>query len=205
MELQGLRNNISRDLHDEVGSTLSSISLLSETLKYTLNDKETEGKKISEQIGGNAQKMLNVMDDIVWAINPKEDGLKNMIVRMREQANENTEYYNIQLNFKVTPENFQDTKLNMLLRKNIYLIFKEIINNACKHSKCKIIDVSIEINDKRLMLTISDNGIGFDPEKESKRNGLRNIKERTTAIKGKLQINSMEGSGTKFVFQIPIP
>lgn len=205
LELQGLRNNISRDLHDEVGSTLSSISLLSETLKYTLHENENEGKKITEQIGQNAQKMLNVMDDIVWAINPREDGLRNMIIRMREQANETTEYYGIQLKFNFLSETSPDTKLSMLTRKNVYLIFKEIINNACKHAQCNKIEVNITLKGNNLELKISDNGIGFDPSKESKRNGLRNIKERTAEIKGSIDITSHPGKGTKFEFSIPVP
>ncbi len=205
LELQGLRNHISRDLHDEVGSTLSSISMLSETLKYTLQKEETEGKKISEQIGQNAQKMLNVMDDIVWAINPKDDSLKNMIIRMREQANENTEFYGISLLFKLQPEKFQDVKITMLARKNIYLIFKEIINNACKHAACTTIKIEINLTATSFNLRIMDDGKGFDFNQESKRNGLRNIKERIRDIKGIVEINSSEGKGTLYNITVPIP
>lgn len=203
LRTQLIRDNIARDLHDEVGSTLSSISMLSTSVKIAMENDQVRSKKLIESIGTNAQKMLESMDDIVWAINPKDDSFENMMVRMREYAYGITDAKNISVDFKVDSQ-VSSTKISMQIRRNIYLIFKESINNLVKHSGCTMADITFKINRKVLIMTILDNGNGFDTEKQSNRNGLRNMTQRAKEIGGKFEIKSTIGEGTAVNFELPI-
>ena len=203
LELQSLRNAISRDLHDEIGSTLSSISMLSATASLALDKDLSQSKNLIETISNNTQKMLESMDDIVWAINPREDSFENIMVRMREYVYCTMEAKNIEVKFEDDP---QLTKLSLPMRerRNLYLIFKETVNNAAKHAACTRIEIIFELKANILSMTIGDNGRGFDVQKPNNRNGLRNIRQRATEIGGHLEINSSPDQGTKVFFRIKV-
>lgn len=192
---QKLRNNISRDLHDEVGSTLSSISILSASVINNMDKEKQKSKELVAQIGHNAQNMLNAMDDIVWSINPNADTFESVILRMKEVANTLAEPLEIEVIFNYDEE-LQKENLPMLIKKNIYLIYKECMNNAIKYSGTKKIEVQLKKKQSKIFLKIKDYGNGFDTNKEYNRNGLKNIKQRAEEINGKLLIQSNNEKGT---------
>lgn len=201
LKLHHLRNSISRDLHDEVGSTLSSITMLSESAKKSLDIDEAQSRKFMESITKNAQKVLENMDDIIWAINPKDDSLESIVLRTKEFAYTLTETKNIKLIFDIDPS-FRKLKIPMKIRRNLYLILKESINNAIKHSGCSKLKIQLKIEKRALHLVVQDNGQGFDTLKPTLRNGLENMRQRAKEIGGEIRIDSQKNKGATIYIQL---
>ena len=181
------------DLHDDIGSTLSSIFLMSEMTSS--NDKQSRLAEVLKKISENSRDILNSMDDIIWSVNPQDDSLVNLTVRLREYAIPVCESKGIDLTMNI--DDITDkTKLGMNERRNIFLITKEAINNAVKHSGCSALSVVFSISGKYIEVTVTDNGHGFDPESPSSRNGVKNMKRRAQQIDSELYITSEKGEGT---------
>ena len=156
-----------------------------------------------DRIMEDVRQISSSLDDIVWNISPKNDALSSLIARMTRYASELFEAK--QIDFKLLmPDRFSDIKLSMDQRRNIYLIFKESVNNLVKYSKCTEALVSIKMDKSNVFLTIKDNGLGFDPAAPTDRNGIRNLKERSLSLKGVLDIQSIRGEGTVIRLQFPI-
>ncbi len=200
LELEQIRNTIARDLHDDMGSTLSSINILSQVGLHKTNDQSHE---YFQRIGDQSAKMMETMADIVWSINPINDSLEQTLVKMKEFAAEILEPKSIVYKFEVAT-NLLTEKLGTTSRKNIFLIFKEAINNAAKYSECTEVIIYISSISGKLLLEISDNGKGFDEDRVKSGNGLRNMTQRTNEVHGELKRTSNEGSGTQIKVAIPI-
>jgi ligand-binding sensor domain-containing protein len=191
-----LRSKISQDLHDDIGATLSGIKVFSELAKD-----RPEGSKIYlDKINKYSDEMLDKMSDIVWNINPQNDNFDRTISKLHSYASSLASAKNIQLSFSMD-EAFQKQNIKMIVRKNIYLIAKEAINNAVKYSMCKKITVSLTIHQKTGLLRINDDGAGFDPQLITGGNGLKNIRDRAEEIRGKVKIESKPGEGTRLELQ----
>ncbi len=203
VEIERMRSRLSRDLHDDIGSTLSSINILSHTAKNNLSN-STDQKTIStlEKINERSQRLLNNMSDIIWNINPEHDNLEEVMSRMREYAGAILEAKGIEYRFNF-PKDTNDCKLSMEVKNNIYLIFKEATNNLSKYSRCTKADFSITINDKSIQLQIHDNGIGFRKDQILHNGGLRNMQQRAEEIKGNFKIISNPQEGTKITLELP--
>jgi two-component sensor histidine kinase len=189
--LQVIRNNIASDLHDDIGSTLNSISIYSEVAK------QQAGMEIPalELIGSNSRKIIESMSDIVWTINPENDSFEKIIVRMRSFAHQLLKAKKIEYTFE------SDDKLNSLVlpmqaRKNFYLVFKEAITNLIKYSEASRVAISIKEESKTIVLLVRDNGIGIPENFETQGNGLINMKRRAEEINAELKIISANGEGT---------
>ena len=194
-----VRNKIARDLHDDIGSALGSISFFSETAMRTLNDhNETSTQKVLEKIGSTSREMIENMHDIVWAVSTHNDGMQQMIDRMKSYAADMVSSDNIMLHF-IADKEIVSLKLSMAERKNIFLVFKEAIYNSCKYSECRNIHVRLSKSQSdKLHLTITDDGIGFDTEqKKGMGNGLRNMRIRMEEIGAKIIIQSTPSKGTQ--------
>jgi len=191
LKLQTLRNKIASDLHDDVGSTLSSISIFSEIARQ----QNSEVAPMLEQIGDSSRKMLDAMADIVWTIHPENDQFEKIIERMQSFAYELLGAKNIHFEFEAD-EAVSKLKLPMDVRKNLYLIFKEAMNNMVKYSGADKASFTISGTKNNLMMLIRDNGKGFDVHQHSLGNGIRNMNRRAEEIKGKLLIESGPDIGT---------
>ena len=143
-QLQNMRNSIADDLHDDIGSTLSSISILSELAKQ----KSPEAKSLLDSIGENTLSIQENMSDIVWTITSKNDRFVNVLHRMNQFASEIFEAKNIELDF-TSDAALSTSRLTMKQRKNFYLFFKEVINNAAKYSDAKKVSVTISKKEQR--------------------------------------------------------
>jgi ligand-binding sensor domain-containing protein len=204
LKLQHVRNEISKDLHDDVGSTLSSITILSQVAK----DKMEEGlheqsSSIMSKINNYAQEMVEKMGDIVWAVNAVNDNALDIIQRLKNAFMQTTTSKGILLQFFPDPS-FEKLILPIQVRKNMYLICKEAINNAIKYAGCSQISVSFILTGSQAELRIADNGKGFDQRKLAYGNGLTNMRARATEIKGKLIIDSAI-AGTTVVLCMHVP
>ena len=202
MERELIRNRIARDLHDDMGSTLSTINILSSMAKTKIGeDPQTTGQYISK-ISDNSQRMMDAMSDIVWAIKPDNDSMQKITARMQEFAGGILEAKNIALDFEVG-ENVNTIKLNMEARRDFFLIFKEAVNNVAKYSHCAQCRIHVSVHQKRLLLLVEDNGVGFDVNQAGSGNGLSNMQKRADAMKGRVSVQSKPGEGTKVILNIP--
>lgn len=193
MEIERMRNEIARDLHDDMGSTLSSIHIISQlALKENQADPST---KYFQRISENSAKMMESMSDMVWSINPDNDSLQKMLSKMKEFSAEILEPKNMSYQFQ-GEETLNGAVLDLACRKNIFLIFKESINNAAKYSEGSFVDIHFSQVANDLLLTISDNGKGFDHTKVQNGNGLKNMKARAMEINAQLNLESKQGQGT---------
>ena len=202
LRMMSLRNRIASDLHDEVGSTLSSISLYSEAARKMLTGNEAAGKVLT-RINTHTSEMMDAMNDIVWAINTRNDKLDNLVNRMRSFAVQVSESKNFNLHF-TDNEDMPPMSLDMYQRKNLYLIFKEAINNIAKYADCKTVWVEFSNKGGILHIKIKDDGKGFivsegslSSQNHGGGNGLFNIKRRADDLKAKLDIISEKGRGTE--------
>lgn len=199
LEIEKVRNQISRDLHDDMGSALSSINILSQV---ALTEQNGNTQNYLKRIGDQSARMMEDMGDMVWSINPRNDSIQQVITRMREFATEILESKNISYYFD---EIIRD---NLILtaeqRKNLFLIFKEAINNVAKYSGATRVEILLNQQSNSLLLKIKDNGRGFDEQKVKAGNGLRNQRERATEINAKLTVKSTEDQSTEVLLELPI-
>lgn len=198
-QLQNMRNSIADDLHDDIGSTLSSISIMSELAKA----KSPEASSLLASIEERTSTIQESMSDIVWAVNPKNDRFENVLHRMNEFAAEILDAKNIELDFTSDASLF-NLKIAMAQRKNFYLFFKEVINNAAKYSDAKKVSVCIAQKDNQVEMNISDNGRGFDTDEIFSGNGMGTLKKRAKELYADFKIQSLLQQGTlvKLKFKI---
>ncbi|MFN8286946.1 MAG: two-component regulator propeller domain-containing protein [Chitinophagales bacterium] len=204
LALQRVRNKIARDLHDDIGSTLGSISFFSEAAKQQLEQSNTSGtEKMLGKIGETSREMIDNMSDIVWSVNPQNDSVKKLVERMRVFAGDLIAHSSTMLHFE-SDKNVDDMRLSMEQRKNVFLIFKETIYNSVKYAECKNIYVSLSKVQGVLKLNIKDDGKGFDVNNYTSKNGngVKNMKYRAEEVGAVITIQSQIGKGTETVVEI---
>ncbi len=195
-----IRSKIARDLHDDMGSTLSSINIISKMALENATGAEQVSSHL-KKIQENSGNMLESMSDIVWAITPSNDTLEKVIYRMKEFAADILEPLNIRYDF-VENGDFGNIKLDLNKRKDFYLLFKEAINNAAKYSHCNQISIGLSGSESMIEMIIHDNGDGFDVMKARIGNGLANMNDRARQLQGHLEIESNPGRGTTVSLKI---
>ncbi|MBG9378543.1 hypothetical protein I5907_20070 [Panacibacter sp. DH6] len=211
VKLLTIRNRIAGDLHDEIGSTLSSISLSSTIIQQKLGNEQKDVNALLGQISTNTDNMMEAMSDIVWAVNTGNDNMESVVNRMRAFAIETLEPAGIDIDFSVDPSIYKQT-IDMVQRKNVYLLFKETINNAVKYAACKKVWVLLDKKDGEIRLCIKDDGKGFALQKNSLPgngvslggNGLPGMHRRAAELRGKLHIQTAPGAGTCITLLFPV-
>jgi len=191
LRLQNIRNRIASDLHDDIGSTLNSISVYSEVAKQ----KSPTVVHELEQIGDASRKIIDAMSDIVWTINPKNDSFENIILRMRSFSYNLLKAKNIEHSFRAD-EGLDNMKLSMEERRNFFLIFKEAVNNLVKYAEATRVSIALTHENNLIKLSVRDNGKGFSVKQFSTGNGLLNMKSRAEEMNATIKIESEPGSGT---------
>ncbi|MBK8846401.1 MAG: hypothetical protein IPO27_07615 [Bacteroidetes bacterium] len=204
-EAENIRVRISRDIHDDIGHSLTKISLLSD---MTAGDKQINSPEAIETLGRISDYSRNVnssLSEIVWAISPKHDSLDSLIVYMRNHIHQFFENTGIayQINF---PDAYENRSINPELKRNIFLVLKESLNNILKYAKAKNVIVDFKIDADNFELKIKDDGVGFSPlsfgEGQEVRlggNGLPNMKYRIEQTGGSFEINSSVGIGCEII------
>lgn len=194
-----MRERIARDLHDEIGSTLSSVSLYSSVAQKKVAQKAPEANELLGRISESTTQVLESINDIVWAVNADNDDMDHLVQRMRDYAMRMTETRGCALHFDQDPA-LRALPLKMAARKNLYLVFKEAVNNAVKYSDCHELRVTMERDGTRIVLRIMDDGKGFEPEAATSTsgggNGLPNMRKRAAELGATLHILSAPGKGT---------
>ncbi|WP_170916559.1 ligand-binding sensor domain-containing protein [Dyadobacter psychrophilus] len=193
MDIQKIRNGISADMHDEIGSTLSSITFYSQALLMQME--KTEHQQVVRKIKENAQQVQEGLSDIVWSVKAGSDQIEDVFARMFQFGSTLADSKGFVFRFE-TDTQIQNLKLDMQTRKNLYLIFKEAMNNAAKYSSADAVEVNTTREGGHTKLSIKDNGRGFDPDFIRKGNGLVNMYQRASQMNGKLTIHSALDEGT---------
>ncbi len=212
LKRQAIRNKIAQDLHDSVGSTLSSISVYSQVAQIqSAQDSKVALNEVLGKISTTSNDMITEMNDIVWAINPRNDSVEKIVHRMESFARPLLAARNIRFDFQYDP-GVLSIYLDMEKRKNFYLIFKEAITNVIKYSGASELLVRIQVQRHVLTLLVQDNGVGFSLARETRQhkpslsgNGLHNMQVRAKEMKGTLDIESTTGVGTCIRLQCSIP
>lgn len=193
LKIEKIRFSIASDLHDEIGSNLSSISVDSQSLMSspTLNESERE---LSIDISKTAKETVDAMRDIIWFINPKNDMNEDIIFKMKQTAAKHLS--NMEWSFEAS-EDARIDLFNLDVRRNIFLLYKEALTNVVHHSMAKKCLIVISGNQKNFLLSIQDDGIGFDLKDFKSTNGIRSMEARAQKVNGKLNIESNPNRGTK--------
>jgi signal transduction histidine kinase len=203
LAVEKIRGRVSRDLHDDMGSTLSTINILSSMAKAKLHTDTQKTAEYLSKISDNSQRMMEAMDDIVWAIKPDNDTMQKLIARMREFSTSVLDAKDIVLKF-YADEQVMECKPDMEARRDLFLLFKEAVNNAAKYSGATHVHINIEKQANYLWLTVQDNGKGFDVKKADGGNGLGNMQRRAAALSGHLQVQSEANTGTIITLKVPL-
>ena len=195
-KLYAMRTNISQDLHDEIGSTLGSISIYSEVAKKLSVANEKADEAISK-IGSVSRELIDKMSDIVWSINPNNESFEQLQNRMQAFAAIMLTPREIEFTFH-SPDGSVNPGLSMQKRRNIYLIFKEAINNIVKYAECKTVNIDLSIRENNFCMMIKDDGKGFDLFSNSvfNGNGIKNMRSRSADMHAQLIIDSVINEGT---------
>lgn len=156
------------------------------------------------QISDQAGHVTESLRDIVWSIQPQNDKLQNLLDRMKKFAGQILESKNINYNFNISGIHSKEQVLDIETRQNVYLIFKEILNNIVKHSQATETSIVMSSTPKSLQIEIKDNGIGLDDSTITKGNGLNNMKQRAEKLKGTFKIGPFDSKGTAILCTIPI-
>jgi two-component system, NarL family, sensor histidine kinase UhpB len=197
----GMRNQIANDLHDDVGSSLSSILLFS---KMAQEQRLSDPASILDKVGTITGEVIDRMSDIIWTMKPGNDEgislkekLEKLVMLIREASGINV---TMEMSDKLDA-----LKLNMHMRKNVFLICKEAMNNALKHAGATSIRFCVDIVGHTILVKIIDNGKGFDRGLVKKNNGTDTMLQRSKDCNGSCEIDSAPGRGTTVSIQIPIP
>jgi two-component system sensor histidine kinase UhpB len=200
LEVEKLRNAIARDLHDDLGSTLSSIHILSQ---MAMQNEDESNKNLFLKINTQTASMMDKLSDIVWSIHPNNDNLEQLLSKMQEFAAEILEPKGVTYHFEVG-EDAESVKLDLEKRRNLFLIFKEALNNAAKYAESKHLDIKLNVEGGKLILMIKDDGKGFDQKLIKKGNGLFNMHQRASMMGGNMVIESFPQMGTSILLTAPV-
>lgn len=198
--VEQLRRQIARDLHDDIGSNLGGIVLLSEI--GTKQSGDGDSRKDFGTIRDAAQEASDSMRDIVWLVQRQESGLRDMLMRMRESAA--MILRDIVVDFHVDPASFKERELGLLFRRHFFFAYKEALNNIRKHAEAEAVSVSVLISRLTMRFEVKDDGAGFEPSNVKNGGcGLRNLEQRARRLGGQFEIKSEVGKGTTIIFEAP--
>ena len=202
LEVAHMRTRIATDLHDDIGANLTKIAILSEVVRQQL---QTDGNSSGPlaAIARISRESVSSMSDIVWAINPRRDTILDLTRRMRQYAEELFAQSDTTLTFTAPASNQQHSRLGIELRRDFFLIFKEAVTNVARHAGCSRVDVELSIEDASLILRVTDNGVGFEPNADADGEGLASMQRRAERLGGTLTLRSRPSSGSTIVARVP--
>jgi signal transduction histidine kinase len=197
------RARIARDIHDDLGSRMTQLVLHGEVAQSELSD-DSDTRSQLHEICEEARALLSSMDEILWAVNPRRDTLRDFASYVCGYAQEFFKRTSIQCLFDVEPE-ISSAPLDLPLRRSLLMAIKETLNNAAKHSAATEVKLQIRWHRQKLVVVVEDNGKGFDPvAARAERNGLLNMSQRMTELGGTCLIASQPGRGCRVEFTVPL-
>lgn len=211
--LERERARIAKDIHDDLGASLTRISMLSQSARGELEDPTAAGACL-DQIYGTSRELTRAMGEIVWAVNPQHDTLDSLATYLQKFAQNFLRTANLRCRLDM-PMELPHWTVNAEVRHNLYLAFKEALNNVVKHAAASEVRVSLKLEEEAFTLVIEDNGRGFtpppngqddptDPASLSSGSGLRNMQRRLQEVGGQCRITSTPGAGTRIAFFVRV-
>jgi len=200
LQVERLRTSIAMDLHDDIGASLSQIAAVSEALSQRGGADDRYREPLS-QIAMDSREMVSAMSDLVWAIDPRRDHLQDLVQRMRRFASEMLTACNIRFRFSAPASSL---RLSVDQRRHIFLIFKESVNNAARHSGCSEAEAGLDLEADTLVLHVHDNGHGLDMQQTGRGNGLNDMRTRAKALGGEVVIGGGQDCGTTVTLRVPL-
>ncbi len=198
--LERVRTRIATDLHDDIGSSLSQIAILSQLARREIERRDAEPPASLARITEVSGELVDTLGDVVWAINPQRDRMSDLVHRMRRFASELFSDGDAVVRLEL-PSDEGDVPLDADVRRQVYLVFKEALHNARRHAGAARIDVVMRRGPKELLLTIRDDGRGFPEPGSSRGQGLASMRRRAEAIGADLEVRSIPGEGTEIVLR----
>ena len=202
LDIRQMQSRISKDLHDDVGSSLSSLHIYSSLAALLMDKNPDKAKKILQQIAANTEEVMQNMDHIVWAMQPDTNGY-SMEAKLKDIGCNLLTIKNIQCHYSIC-KSTEGLCTGIEVRKNIVLIAKEAINNIAKYSCALNVFVSLKEQNKHIVLSIKDDGNGFDMQNYKAGNGLVNMQARVNSLGGNTCLQSAIGKGTSIICSIPL-
>jgi signal transduction histidine kinase len=203
LELERVRTRIASDLHDDIGAALSRIAVLSEVARLEAGGDTGPVPARLSVIASASREVLDSMNDIVWAINPRRDQVRDLIQRMRRFASDIFTARAIAFAFRA-PQDDRSVPVTADVRRHIFLVFKEAVNNIVRHSGATQADVDIRVDGNWMTLTVCDNGRGFDPARRGEGHGLVSMHDRARMMGGRLEVTAQRGGGTMLRLTAPL-
>lgn len=210
VELERVRTRIATDLHDDIGASLTQIAILSQVAQTRSGNGTSAAPLV--KITEVSNELVGTMSDIVWSINPGKDHLSDLIQRMRRFASDVLAPQNIAVRFDL-PEDGTAIVVDSNIRREVFLVFKEAVNNIAKHSEASRVGVQLVIDERQIELEIRDDGIGFDTAPPSfedayssegySGNGIPSMRKRSAEMGGWIDIASASGKGTSVTLRMP--
>jgi signal transduction histidine kinase len=199
--LEKERARIARDIHDQVGASLTQMSLLGEMVESD-KDLPEEVEQHAKQISQTARETSHALDEIVWTVNPSNDTLDGLINYICKNAQDYLSVAGLRYRLEI-PAELPDKPISPEMRHNVFLAAKEAVTNVVKHAQATEVWIRLTIEPTRFTLKIEDNGRGFDATKKSNRNGLKNMRQRMEDVGGKFSISARDGGGSIVTLTIP--
>ncbi len=199
-EREELRMRIATDLHDEIGSGLTQISLYSELIRQASAGRVAVW---AEEMGDHARALTGKMQDIVWAVHPTDERWIGLELRMKDYSSRLLSPQDVTFDMKGEIDE-EPGRIELYIRKNLLLMYKEIVHNSVRHSECQRVTVRYRISGGTLWMRICDDGKGFDPETVQENNGHRNLQYRSREIDAKLSLTTKPGGPTCYEISVPL-
>jgi signal transduction histidine kinase len=200
------RARIARDLHDELGSSLTRISMLSD-LGQSRDNSADQLKTRVEKISNFAVRTARSLDEIVWAVNPRNDSLRSLLEYLTQFAREVFEDTSVNCRFQI-PDDLPRAVLPPEIRHNVFLAVKEALTNALKHARAGEVSLRAQMAQNQIEIIIQDDGAGFEPgllETATARSGLKNMRQRIESLGGQFAIQTAPEKGTKIIIRFDCP
>ena len=196
------RNRIARDMHDDIGSELSKISVTCGSLKKEFGDSERLIKEL-EMIKSSTEAIVNNIGNIIWALNPVNNTAENLLAYVREYAYDYMDMHKIKISFSFN-SSIETYTLAHEIRTHIFMVIKEALHNIVKHADASSVAMKIDINSTKFLCTIKDDGKGMAEHNNNFGNGLRNMQQRITEIGGVMHLESQPQKGTCLKLEVMI-
>jgi signal transduction histidine kinase len=203
LKLHAVRDRIANDLHDEVGSSLSAITIGSELAARSSSSENEQVRQLIARIGETSSASLRSMSDIVWAIDPKNDEGEALVKRLRRIAHDLLERKGVPVDL-IVGDGVEELRLPMDARKELLLIGKEAMHNASKHAGAQQVTVTLGLSGRRLTLDIRDDGKGFDPARTEEGHGMHSMRQRALALGAVLHVAGAPGQGTHILVTVDV-